>query len=142
MGLKDLFRGKTRETGNQADAEPPPQFSAAAEAQKAPARTFTPEEIEHEVIEVLRTVYDPEIPVNIYDLGLVYEVDADEAGKVSIQMTLTSPGCPVAGWLIPEIEVRTSQIPGVTKSKVILVWDPPWDPEMMSEAAKLQLGLF
>jgi len=142
MDLKNLFRGKKHETAGPAAPEPPAQSSASEEAQKPPARTFTREEIEQAVIEVLHTIYDPEIPVNIYDLGLVYEVDADESGKVSIQMTLTSPGCPVAGSLIPEIEAKTRLIPGVTKSKVILVWDPPWDPDKMSEAAKLQLGMF
>ena len=103
---------------------------------------FTSEQLEHAVIEILETVYDPEIPVNIYELGLVYDVHAEESGKVTVRMTLTSPGCPVAGSLIPEIEAKTRLIPGVTESKVILVWDPPWNPDMMSEAAKLQLGMF
>jgi FeS assembly SUF system protein len=94
------------------------------------------------VIEVLRTVYDPEIPVNIYEMGLIYGVDVDPAGKVVVRMTLTSPGCPVAGSLVPEVEGKARLIPGVTAAKAILVWDPPWDPSMMSDAAKLQLGMF
>ena len=99
-------------------------------------------DIEQAVIEVLRTVYDPEIPVNIYELGLVYAIDIDADGKVVVRMTLTSPGCPVAGSLPPEVESKVSQVPGVTSAKVNLVWDPPWDMSQMSEAAKLQLGMF
>jgi FeS assembly SUF system protein len=97
--------------------------------------------IEQEVVEVLRTVYDPEIPINVYDLGLVYDIDVAEDGKVLVRMTLTSPGCPVAGSLVPEIESKVREVPGVTEATVQLVWDPPWDMEKMSAAAKLQLGL-
>ena len=96
--------------------------------------------IEAEVIEALQSVYDPEIPVNIYDLGLIYEVDVDEAGAVSIEMTLTSPACPVAGTLPGEVEARVRDVPGVTDVEVELVWEPSWSPELMSEAAKLELG--
>ena len=106
------------------------------------ARVAGPEEIQAGVVEVLRTVYDPEIPANIYEMGLVYNIDVDQGGKVNIRMTLTSPGCPVAGSLVPEVEGKTRQVPGVTAAVVELVWDPPWDPSMMSEAAKLQLGMF
>ncbi len=98
--------------------------------------------IEERVIEALRTVYDPEIPVNVYELGLVYEVNVDPTGVVIIRMTLTSPGCPVAGSLPPEVEAKVKAIPGVTSCRVDLVWDPPWTPNQMSEAAKLQLGFF
>jgi FeS assembly SUF system protein len=98
--------------------------------------------IEEKVIEALRTVYDPEIPVNIYELGLVYDIDVDPAGAVVICMTLTSPACPVAGSLPPEVEWKVKAIPGVTSCAVNLVWDPPWNPSLMSEAAKLQLGFF
>lgn len=97
--------------------------------------------IEAEVIEVLRTVYDPEIPVNIYDLGLIYDVDVDDEGAVAVRMTLTSPACPVAGTLPPEVETKVRSIEGVTDAKVDIVWDPPWTPERMSEVAKLELGL-
>lgn len=140
MALRKLFGKNKPAKGTPADPAPQPTDPGAAEAPK-PARVFTREEVEQAVIEVLRTVYDPEIPVNIYEMGLVYDVDVDDAGKVNIRMTLTSPGCPVAGSMIPEIEMRTSYVPGVTAAKVTLVWDPPWDPDMMSEAAKLQLGL-
>jgi FeS assembly SUF system protein len=98
-------------------------------------------EIEQQVIEVLRTCFDPEIPVNIYELGLIYNVSVDPSGFVGIQMTLTSPHCPVAGSLPPEVEDKVSSLPGVAGAKVELTWDPPWDPSRMSEAAKLQLGM-
>ncbi len=84
--------------------------------------------------------FDPEVPVNIYDLGLVYDVKTDAAGSVAITMTLTSPMCPVAGSLPPEVEQKVRGVQGVTSAKVDIVWDPPWTPEKMSEAAKLQLG--
>ncbi len=103
------------------------------------------ETIEEQVIDVLRTVYDPEIPVNVYELGLVYgvEINPGNGGKeVIVRMTLTSPGCPVAGSLPPEVEQKVLEIPGVTSARVDLVWDPPWNPGMMSEVAKLQLGIF
>lgn len=98
------------------------------------------QQLREQVIEQLRQVYDPEIPVNIYDLGMVYDVDVDAAGGVNIRMTLTSPACPVAGSLPGEVEAKIRAIEGVTSVMVDLVWDPPWSPEMMSEVAKLQLG--
>jgi FeS assembly SUF system protein len=94
------------------------------------------------VIEALRNCYDPEIPVNIYELGLIYEIDIDEMSNVTISMTLTSPACPVAGTLPPEIEQKISALPGVNSVRVEVVWEPPWDPGKMTEAARLQLGLF
>jgi FeS assembly SUF system protein len=101
----------------------------------------TPEAIRERVIEQLRSVYDPEIPVDIYELGLVYDVAVDAAGKVSIRMTLTSPACPAAEALPPEVETKARGVPGVTAVELELVWDPPWTPERMSEAAKLELGM-
>lgn len=97
--------------------------------------------IRDEVIDVLKTIYDPEIPVNIYELGLIYDIDIDESNFVAIKMTLTSPACPVAGTLPPEVESKAGMVPGVSGSKVDLVWDPPWDMSKMSDAAKLQLNL-
>jgi FeS assembly SUF system protein len=96
--------------------------------------------IEAEVIEALRTCFDPEIPVNIYELGLIYEVKVEPSGAVGIRMTLTSPHCPAAQSLPPEVEAKVKTVPGVTDAKVEVVWDPPWDPSKMSEAVKLQLG--
>jgi FeS assembly SUF system protein len=101
-----------------------------------------PESIEEQVIDTLRTVYDPEIPVNVYELGLVYGIQVNPGGEVIVRMTLTSPGCPVAGSLPPEVEQKVLSIPGVQSARVDLVWDPPWNPGMMSDAAKLQLGIF
>lgn len=99
------------------------------------------EEIREKVVEALRGCYDPELPVNIYDLGLVYAVDVGDDGGVHIDMTLTSPACPVAESLPPEVEARVAAVPGVTSARVDVVWDPPWGPERMSEAALLELGL-
>ena len=97
--------------------------------------------LREQVIEALRTCYDPEIPVNIYELGLVYSVDVDPQGVVKVVMTLTSPACPVAGSLPPEVEAKVKDVPGVAGASVDVVWDPPWNPSMMSEAARLQLNL-
>jgi len=92
-------------------------------------------------VQALRTVYDPEIPLNIYDLGLVYEVDVGDASAVHVRMTLTAPGCPVAGSLVQEVHDRVRSVPGVTRVKTELVWDPPWTRERMSMEAQLELGL-
>lgn len=97
-------------------------------------------DLKAQVIEALRGCYDPEIPVNIYELGLVYEVEVDASGVASVRMTLTSPHCPAAAELPAEVESRVRDVPGVTDASVEVVWDPPWDPSRMSEAAKLQLG--
>jgi FeS assembly SUF system protein len=99
------------------------------------------EAIRAAVIDALRTVYDPEIPVNIYELGLVYEVEVREPGSVYLRMTLTSPMCPVAESLPPEVEAKARAVPGVKEVELDLVWDPPWNPGMMSEAARLELGM-
>jgi len=94
------------------------------------------------IIDALRTCFDPEIPVNIYELGLIYDLDIDAGGAVKIQMTLTSPGCPVAGTLPKDVENKVRAVPGVSSVQVDVVWEPPWDPSRMTEAAKLQLGFF
>jgi FeS assembly SUF system protein len=99
------------------------------------------EEIKERVVEMIHTVYDPEIPVDIYELGLIYEVESDDSGEVRIVMTLTSPMCPVAETLPPEVEAKARAVEGVTDVMLDLVWEPPWSPSMMSEAAKLELGL-
>lgn len=93
------------------------------------------------VIRVLKDTYDPEIPVDIYELGLIYRVDVNDDGDVDIDMTLTSPACPVAGSLPGEVEAKVLALGGVRDVRVNLVWDPPWDRDMMSEAAQLELGL-
>ena len=93
------------------------------------------------VVAALKTVYDPEIPVNLYDLGLIYGISTDDAGRVDIRMTLTSPACPVAGSLPGQVERVVSGVDGVSAANVELVWDPPWSQERMSEAAQLELGI-
>ncbi|MBI4547401.1 MAG: SUF system Fe-S cluster assembly protein [Ignavibacteriae bacterium] len=97
--------------------------------------------IEAQVVEALRTCFDPEIPVNIYELGLIYSVNVNDTGEVEVNMTLTSPHCPAAQSLPPEVETKVRGVQGVTSAKVNVVWDPPWNPSMMSEAAKLELGM-
>lgn len=92
------------------------------------------------IIEVLKTVYDPEIPVDIWELGLVYDIDIDDDYVAHIKLTLTTPACPVAGSLPGEVERRVREVEGLRDVIVEVVWDPPWNPDMMSEAAKLQLG--
>jgi FeS assembly SUF system protein len=102
---------------------------------------MNPDELRQQVIRVLRKIYDPEMPVNIYELGLIYSVSVDGAGRVSIKMTLTAPNCPVAGTLAAEVKAKISAIPGVTDTDLQIVFDPPWDRSMISEAARLELGL-
>lgn len=103
---------------------------------------FTEEDLKEEVIEMLKTIFDPEIPVNIYELGLIYDIDVSASGNVVIKMTLTAPGCPVAQTFPGDVENKISSIDGVNKVHVELVWDPPWTRDQMSEAAQLQLGMF
>ena len=98
-------------------------------------------ELYENVIEALKDIYDPEIPVNIYDLGLIYGVDVTEDGDVAIVMTLTTPHCPVAESMPGEVELRAGSVPGVRSAEVNLVWDPPWDPAKMSDEARLELGM-
>ena len=100
------------------------------------------EELEQRIVEQLDRIQDPEIPTSIYSLGLIYGIDIDELGRVVISMTLTSPGCPVAVELPAEVEMRVAALPGVSDVRVELVWEPEWDIGMMSEAARLTLGLF
>ncbi len=107
----------------------------------APESPVDAEKLEIRVIEALRSVFDPEIPVNIYDLGLIYELDVAPSGEVEIKMTLTAPGCPVAQTFPGEVEGKVMGVPGVTSAHVELVWEPPWSQDRMSDVAKLQLGM-
>jgi FeS assembly SUF system protein len=113
----------------------------APSADPGTAGAASPEAIRERIVEALRTVYDPEIPVDIYELGLIYDISVDEAGRASIRMTLTSPACPAAEALPPEVEAKARAVPGVSSVALELVWEPPWTPERMSEAAKLELGM-
>lgn len=99
-------------------------------------------ELRPQVLDALATVYDPEIPVNIKELGLIYDVLVDKDGRVGVRMTLTAPACPAAQSLPVEVQQKAAAVPGVSEAKVEIVWDPPWDKDRMSEAAKLQLGMW
>ena len=122
---------------------PPPAPAAEAGAEKPvqadPLKTL---ELTPKIVEQLSTVYDPEIPVNIYELGLIYDIAVDGDGLAVIQMTLTAPGCPAAVTLPAEVQGKVKSIEGVKDARVDIVWEPPWDKDRMSEAAKLQLGIF
>ncbi len=122
-------------TSDETPAPDDPRRGEAAEARE-------PAALEDAIADALRTVYDPEIPVNIYELGLIYKIGIDDAGKVNIVMTLTAPACPVADILPEEVAEKARAVDGVAEVKVELVWDPPWTPDMMSEAARLELGMF
>jgi FeS assembly SUF system protein len=95
-----------------------------------------------QIVKAISTVYDPEIPVNIYDLGLIYDIIVDASSAVGIRMTLTAPACPAAQFLPDKVKTTVAGVPGVSDVKVDVVWEPPWDRDRMSEAAKLQLGLW
>ena len=123
-----------------ADRQQPDVPGPGAPREQPAAQTPRQREIELKVLGVLRTIYDPEIPVNIYDLGLIYEVKVDETDAVQVKMTLTAPACPVAGSLPGEVEQKIEAIPEVRTADVQLVWDPPWSKDMMSEGAMLDLG--
>ena len=115
--------------------------TVSPDAATAPDQAANSEALREKIVDVLRSIYDPEIPVNIYEIGLIYSVDIDPANAVNIRMTLTSPACPAAGTLPGEVEDKARRVKGVTDVKVDLVWDPTWSPAMMSETAKLQLGM-
>jgi len=112
-------------------------FIAETGQEKEGAKDMT---LTEKVIEALRQIYDPEIPVNIYDLGLIYNVEVTDDKRAIITMTLTTPHCPVAEVMPQEVEVRAAYVEGIQDAEVNLVWDPPWDPSKMSEEAKLELG--
>jgi len=134
-------------------ADPPIDLNTAAltapiaapsgdESQVGPQDAAKTAELQGPIIEVIKTVFDPEIPVDIYELGLIYEIIADAEGRVLVKMTLTSPACPSAQQIPSEVRYKVKSVPGVTDAWVEIVWEPPWTKELMSEAAKLQLGFF
>lgn len=140
-------RGAPGQTTRASEGTPSPTAPDAAKLPTDAAghpRDLTPAEaraVNESVIEKLKTVFDPEIPVNVYELGLIYGVSVGFKGDVHVRMTLTSPACPVAGTLPGEVESKLKQLERVTDAKVELVWDPPWNKSMMSEAAKLELNV-
>ncbi|MGH9414312.1 MAG: SUF system Fe-S cluster assembly protein [Terriglobales bacterium] len=119
------------------------QPSAVADAPTPPEQQDSPETavLREYIIDSIKSCYDPEIPVNIYDLGLIYRIDIAEDGNTHVVMTLTAPGCPAAGVLPGEVEGKVRSVPGVKDVQLDLVWDPPWDQSKMSQAARLQLGI-
>ena len=126
---------ENREAATEADAAPNrPEFGA---------RTIPPEELQtltEGIVAALKTVYDPEIPADIYELGLIYKVDIDDSRHVSVDMTLTAPGCPVAGEMPTWVEDAVANVPGVSGAKATIVFDPPWSPDRMSDEAKVAVG--
>ncbi|HJK95122.1 MAG TPA: iron-sulfur cluster assembly protein [Polyangiaceae bacterium LLY-WYZ-15_(1-7)] len=126
---------------------PPPDASAAdvdeafGGSGEAPAAPVDPAELEERVVATLKTIYDPEIPLNVYDLGLIYGLDVGPDGEVEVRMTLTAPACPVAGQIVQDVAQKVGATEGVARSHVKLVWDPPWTKERMTEDALLELGL-
>ena len=124
------------------DSSPEESFQPAHLRSPDPDAPAVVKDLYQKVVAVLESVYDPEIPVDIYQLGLIYEIDIDTDGKCNIEMTLTSPACPVAGTLPPEVEHKIKgQVEGIAGATVEVVWDPPWTIDMMSEGAKLELGM-
>lgn len=126
---------------------PPPQDSTPAGGSKLETEGMVNDPdrsaaLQPEIVKALSQVYDPEIPVNIYDLGLIYEIIVDASSAVGIRMTLTAPNCPAAQILPGQVKAAAAGVPGATEAKVDVVWEPPWDRDRMSEAAKLQLGMF
>jgi FeS assembly SUF system protein len=127
----------------EAPASTAPEGAPRAEAEAAQARVTPPhDQLEEDLIAALKTVFDPEIPVDIYELGLIYRLEMDDARNVEVDMTLTAPGCPVAGEMPGWVENAVAAVPGVGEVKVKLVFDPPWDPSRMSDEARLALNMF
>jgi len=112
----------------------------SGETESAPAAADN-DELRERIVEALKSVYDPEIPVDIYELGLIYDVEISDEGDAVITMTLTTPHCPVAESMPAEVELRVLSVPGIRDAEVKLVWDPPWDPSKMSDEARLELGM-
>lgn len=131
---------RQRESAGELTMQPNPTQMAELERLSHELVPPTREKMHEAIVAALRTVYDPELPVNLYDLGLIYDIVVDEAYNVEIRMTLTAPGCPVAGEMPLMVERAVRFVNGVKNVKAKLVWDPPWDKSMMSEAAQLELG--
>jgi FeS assembly SUF system protein len=136
-GKVDQLRKEMTEKPPQKNLADRTLIDRALDSSKSPQQKA----VEEKVIEVLKTVYDPELPVSVYELGLIYEINVAGDNSVHVKMTLTAPACPVAGSLPPEVERRIETIEEVPRAKVEVVWDPPWTKDRMSEAALLELGL-
>jgi len=123
------------------DFERKRDYLAGFLAEKKPEVASSNEALVEAVVETLKSIYDPEIPVDIYELGLIYDVAVSEDGDAVVSMTLTTPNCPVAESMPGEVELRVLSVPGIRDAEVKLVWDPPWDPSKMSDEARLELGM-
>jgi FeS assembly SUF system protein len=121
---------------------PIPETSTGDQPEVGPSDPAQVAALQSKIVEVIKTVYDPEIPVDIYELGLIYDIVIDAQARVLVKMTLTSPACPSAQQIPQEVRYKVKAVPGVTNAWVEIVWEPPWDKDRMSEAAKLQLGFF
>jgi len=137
MPDNDSLSTEVIENPGAVNADVSTEAGVSAEA----AGSAAPQSLEADIVKVLQTIYDPEVPIDIYEMGLIYEVDVKSGGVVYVKMTLTSPMCPVAETLPPEVETKVRGVPGVTDVTLDLVWDPPWNPDMMSEAARLELNM-
>ncbi len=131
----------TDDSGESALARAEAVLADDPESQAARDRQAEVEALGERIIEALKTIFDPEIPVNIYELGLVYKVEVEDDDKVVVEMTLTSPNCPVAESLPQEVEMKVAAVEGAAGCEVRIVWDPPWNPTMMTEEAQLELGM-
>ena len=126
---------------DHAPAPSTPPDEVFADGVEPPSGPVDAQAAQQSVMDALATIFDPEIPVNIVDLGLIYDVIVTEDGVAEIKMTLTAPACPVAGAIVEEVAQKAGHVSGIAKAHVVLVWDPPWSPDRMTEAAKLELGL-
>lgn len=143
---RDIEREGQRDERRALPTYPPPMpepepMEAFGGSGDAPEGTIDEAAMRQHIVATLKSIYDPEIPLNIYDLGLIYDLDIGDDATVDVKMTLTAPGCPVADYLVKEVADKVGGVPGVRQSHVVLVWDPPWTKDRMSEEALLELGL-
>lgn len=139
--MDDNNKNNEQQAAENASANVEPEVKTPAAQETADASGEGPDALKEKVVEAVKTCYDPEIPVNIYELGLVYDISVSPSSEVAVKMTLTSPACPAAQSLPGEVEDKIRVMARPKDVKVEVVWDPPWNPGMMSEAAKLQLGM-
>ncbi len=141
-GRSELAEGAANSAERAVSGTQPAAIAAPASTSPASAATADLAELESKVKDAMRTVYDPEIPINIYELGLIYGLQVEPGGTVQVQMTLTAPSCPEAQTLPARVQEVVQEVHGVSEAKVELVWEPAWTPQRMSDAARLQLGIF
>jgi FeS assembly SUF system protein len=141
MARTKVVRPRTLDLVGRAEFDAPAPYFLEDDASGSEPPPDDQARFEQRIITALRSVYDPEIPLNIYDLGLVYRLDTDRSGRVLLSMTLTAPGCPIAAELVRQVHSQVLGVRGVTHARTELVWDPPWSRDRMTEAAQLELGL-